>query len=275
MLGFSVSVRGWAGAWLRVIMGQHRRRRAIPRGVTRSEGKTMLPRLLLTLVFLVPAGAHAQSGSSDPLEKINRSVFVFNDYLDRGLLKPVATGYDKVLPKPAKTGVTNFFSNLFDVNRAFNSLLQGQVRQAGRSASRVLVNSTIGMFGFFDVATDMGVARHRTDFGQTLAVWGVPEGPFIMVPLLGPRTMRSGTGLVFDTLTSVNAQLDNVRARNTLFFTGIVNDRALLLGAEQIMSGDRYIFMRDAYLQQRRSLISGGEIQDDFSDYEDDWEEEF
>lgn len=225
-------------------------------------------------MLLMPVGVSAEAGK-DPLEPINRPLFVVNDVLDRLLLKPVATGYDRVLPQPAKTGVSNFFSNLTDVNRFLNTLLQGQFGGAGRSAGRVVLNSTIGMFGIFDVATRMGIERERTDFGQTLAVWGVPEGPYLMVPLLGPRTLRSGAGSVFDTLASVPAQVNDVRTRNTLFFTGIINDRAKLLEADQLISGDRYIFVRDAYLQQRRSLISGGAVQDDFSDFEDDWAEEF
>lgn len=235
----------------------------------------MVFRTIFILLLLVSAGADAEARNDDPLEAINRPLFVFNDVLDRSVLKPVAQGYDTVLPKPAKAGVSNFFSNLIDVNRFLNALLQGRVERAGKTAGRVALNSTIGMFGLFDVATRMGIQRERTDFGQTLAVWGVPEGPYLMVPLLGPRTLRGGVGTVVDTLASVPAHVDDVSLRNSLFFMGLVDDRVKLLEADQLISGDRYIFVRDAYLQQRRSLISGGEIQDDFSEYEDDWAEEF
>lgn len=235
----------------------------------------MLLRTVLIILLLVSSGASAEPRKDDPLEAINRPLFVVNDVLDRSVLKPVAEGYDYALPQPARAGVSNFFSNLFDVNRFLNALLQGRLERAGKSAGRVALNSTIGMFGLFDVATRMGIERERTDFGQTLAVWGVPEGPYLMVPLLGPRTLRSGAGTVVDTLASVPAQFNDVALRNSLFFMGLVDDRAKLLDADELISGDRYIFVRDAYLQQRRSLINGGEIQDDFSEYEDDWAEEF
>lgn len=232
-------------------------------------------RPILFTLLLAATGAATAAGNDDPLEAINRPLFVFNDTLDRTILRPVAQGYDYVFPRPVKTGVSNFFSNLFDINRTVNSLLQGRLDGAGRSAARFVVNSSLGMFGLFDVATDMGLTLNRADFGQTLAAWGAPEGPYVMVPLLGPRTLRSGMGTLVDTVASVPGQVDNVPVRNTLFFTGIVNERALLLDADKLLSGDRYIFLRDAYLQQRRSFIGNGEVQDDFSDYEDDWEEEF
>lgn len=235
----------------------------------------MLLRALLATLLMACASANAEARNDDPLEAINRPLFVMNDVLDRGVLKPVARSYDRVVPRPAKSGVSNFFGNLLDVTNTLNSLLQWRLGEAGTSAGRVLVNSTLGMFGLFDVATDMGINRERTDFGQTLAVWGVPEGPYLMVPLLGPRTLRSGTGTVFDTLVSPTAQVDQVTLRNSMFFLELVSLRAQLLDADQLISGDRYIFVRDAYLQQRRAFIGDGQVQDDFSEYEDDWAEEF
>jgi len=226
-------------------------------------------------LFLAGAGSNVDARNDDPLEPINRPLFVVNDVIDRTVLKPVARSYERVVPQPAKSGVSNFFANLMDVTRSLNSLLQWRLGEAGTNVSRVALNSTLGMFGLFDVASDMGIERERTDFGQTLAVWGVPEGPYIMVPLIGPRTLRSGTGTVFDTLASPTAQVDQVAVRNSMFFLELISFRARLLESDQLISGDRYIFVRDAYLQQRRSFISGGEIQDDFSDYEDDWAEEF
>ena len=240
----------------------------------------MMFRNVLIILVLMSCGVNADvrdedNRNDDPLEVINRPLFAINDVLDRSVLKPVAKGYDYVLPKPAKTGVSNFFANLLDVNHFLNAVMQGELGNAGHSAGRFALNSTVGMFGLFDVATRMGIAKKRTDFGQTLAVWGVPEGPYLMVPLLGPRTLRSGVGSVFDTLTSATAQVDDVSVRNTLLFTEIISARVKLLETDQLISGDRYIFLRDAYLQQRRALISGGDVQDDFADFEDDWAEEF
>lgn len=229
----------------------------------------------MATLLLACASHNADARNDDPLEAINRPLFVVNDVIDRTVLKPVARNYERVVPRPARSGVSNFFANLMDVTRSLNALLQWRLGDAGTNVSRVAVNSTLGMFGLFDVASDMGIERERTDFGQTLAVWGVPEGPYIMVPLIGPRTLRSGTGTVFDTLASATAQVDQVALRNSMFFLELVSFRARLLESDQLISGDRYIFVRDAYLQQRRSFISGGEIQDDFSDYEDDWSEEF
>jgi phospholipid-binding lipoprotein MlaA len=235
----------------------------------------MIYRTVLALLLIAASAAAGAQGNEDPLEFINRPLFVVNDVLDRGVMRPVAQGYDRIVPQPAKTGVANFFANLLEVTNTVNALLQGRLDGAGRHASRLAVNSTIGILGLFDVATDMGIARERTDFGQTLATWGVPEGPYLMVPLLGPRTLRHGAGTFVDIIYSPTFYVDDVSVRNTLFFTELVSFRAQALKADQLMSGDRYIFLRDAYLQQRRALVSGGKVQDDFSDYEDDWAEEF
>ncbi len=213
---------------------------------------------------------------NDPFEPFNRAMFVFNDQLDRFVLKPVAQGYHFVMPDFAEQGVTNVFSNLYDVTSIANALLQGRFNNAGRVSGRFLVNSTFGLLGLFDVASRMGLEPYNTDFGHTLAIWGVPEGPYLMVPILGPRTLRSGTGSVVDAYLSPQAYVDNVRLRNSLYGTEIVNGRARLLEAEQLMSGDRYIFLRDAYIQQRNVLANDGKMEDSFSDYGDDvWEADF
>lgn len=236
----------------------------------------MLRRVFLASVLLISGGVGAEPRTDDPLEFINRPLFLVNDVLDRSVLKPVAKGYDYALPQPAKAGVSNFFFNLLDVNNTLNALLQGRLDRAGLNAGRVALNSSIGLFGLFDVASRMGIARERSDFGQTLATWGVPEGPYLMVPLLGPRTVRSGAGAVVDTVASVTAQMvDDNLVRNSAFFMELVSARARLLEADQLISGDRYIFVRDAYLQQRRAMLNDGDVQDDFSDYEDSWAEEF
>lgn len=230
---------------------------------------------LLCVFISVPAVTQAEA-ETDPFEGINRPLFVFNDTVDQYLLRPAARGYRWVMPDPAEQGVSNFFSNLRDANAAVNSVLQGRPSSAARSGGRFLLNSTIGILGLFDVASRMGLDRYRTDFGHTLAVWGMPQGPYLMVPLLGPRTVRSGTGMIFDGFTSVENTIDDVRLRNSMRGLELVNTRARLLKADDLITGDRYIFVRDAYLQSRRALVSDGKIEDDFSDFGDDgWDEEF
>lgn len=232
---------------------------------------------LLMFGILAVAPVHAQEDAGpDPFEAINRPIFEFNDRLDRYVLKPTAKGYQFVMPDVAEQGVTNVFANLRDANAAVNALLQGRPGGLARAGGRFLLNSTIGMLGLFDVATPMGVERYQTDFGHTLAIWGLPPGPYLVVPVLGPRTVRSGTGSVFDSFTSVETRaVDDPATRNTLFGLEIINTRARLLKSEDLLSGDRYIFIRDAYLQRRRALVSDGEVDDSFSDFgEDDWDED-
>ncbi|MFV0478615.1 MAG: VacJ family lipoprotein [Parahaliea sp.] len=213
----------------------------------------------------------------DPFEPWNRAVFIFNDKLDTYLLRPTAQGYHFLMPDFAERGVTNVFANLYDATTVVNAVLQGRLTNAGRSGGRFLVNSTLGVLGLFDVASRMGLMPYNTDFGHTLAVWGVPEGPYLMVPVLGPRTVRSGTGTIVNAYMAPQTYIDNVRLRNSLYGTELVNTRARLLEAEELMSGDRYIFVRDAYLQQRKMLVNDGQVSDSFSDFgdSDDWEDTF
>lgn len=229
--------------------------------------------LLVLAASLCGAGTVSAS-ESDPLEAINRPIFEFNDRLDRYVLKPVAKGYRFVMPDPAERGVSNVFDNLRDFNGTFNAVLQWRWPEAARNGGRFLLNSSFGVLGLFDVATPMGVERYRTDFGHTLAVWGAPEGAYLMVPLFGPRTVRSGAGNIVDVLGSVEAQIDDVRTRNSLFALDVVDGRARLLKADDLISGDRYIFIRDAYLQQRRALVSDEPVSDSFSDFDDGWDDE-
>ncbi len=232
--------------------------------------------ILTLLIVLLPAGLAAQpeSGANvDPFEPFNRAMFRVNNELDRFLLKPAAQGYDFIMPAPAKRGVSNVFANLFDANSAVNAVLQGRFEGALQSGGRFLVNSTVGIVGLFDVATKVGIRPYRTDFGHTLAIWGVGRGPYLMVPLFGPRTLRSGTGTVVDTYVSVPFYIDNVAVRNTLWGTELISGRAALLSSDELLSGDQYIFVRDAYLQYRDAFVNDGEVTDTFSDFED--EEDF
>ncbi|MEE4191024.1 MAG: VacJ family lipoprotein [Halieaceae bacterium] len=236
--------------------------------------------LVLVAALLLQCGcATAQTADEpvnrDPFEGFNRAIFVFNDNVDRWALAPVARTYKFIMPSFAERGVSNFFANLYDLNGALNAVLQGRFRNAAQNSGRFVVNSTVGMFGFVDVASEMGIAPYRTDFGHTLAIWGVSSGPYLMVPFLGPRTVRSGMGTAFDTVASLQWQINDNVTRNWLFAVEIVDNRAALTAAEDLITGDRYIFIRDAYLQQREYFVNGGVVEDSFSDFEEefDWEE--
>lgn len=199
----------------------------------------------------------------DPWEGFNRGVFAFNDTLDRAVLKPVARGYRWATPQPVQTGVGNFFSNLGEIRTTLNSLLQGKPGNAGRSTSRFLLNTTVGVAGLWDVATPMGITAEREDFGQTLGVWGVGEGPYLVLPLLGPSTVRDTGGLPLDMVTYPVYYVENDKVRYGLTALRIVDVRAGLLDQEELIQGDRYTFIRDAYLQHRRFEVSDGELGDD------------
>ena len=225
---------------------------------------------LLLAGLLGPAG-HA---NEDPWESFNRSVYSFNNTADAYLVKPVAQGYAYLMPEIGRKGVNNFFNNLLDVSGALNGFLQGRVDQGLENVGRVLINSTVGIFGLFDVATALGVPQYQTDFGHTLSIWGVPQGPFVMVPFLGPRTVRSSVGTAFDAYASPLGQMGNSDPAWGLRVFNLVDLRAGLLGADELLSGDQYIFLRDAYLQQRRLQTSDGLLVDDFSEFDDGWEED-
>jgi phospholipid-binding lipoprotein MlaA len=233
--------------------------------------------LILILLLVLAPGAMAQQAveteNVDPFEPINRSLFEFNNQLDRFVLRPLAVGYDYVMPGFAKRGVGNMFSNLFSATSAVNAVLQGRFMGAAQESGRFLINSTVGVVGLFDVATPMGIEPYRTDFGHTLAIWGFDSGPYLMVPLFGPRTMRSGVGTIFDTYISVEYYISNVRLRNTLWGTELIHGRASLLSSDELITGDQYLFVRDAYLQYREALVNDGEVTDTFSDFES--EEDF
>jgi phospholipid-binding lipoprotein MlaA len=233
--------------------------------------------VLLSLLLLSGGCATVPEESSvDPFEPVNRAVFAFNDGLDKVALRPLAKGYAAITPTPMRRGIRNFFANLKDLTGALNASLQFRFAEAGRNSSRFLLNSTIGMLGFADFASDLGIAPYRTDFGHTLATWGVESGPYLMVPFFGPRTVRSGMGSMVDAVSSVQWQLDT-NTRNALLGLEIIDNRAALINVDGLITGDRYIFVRDAYLQQREYLING-EIVDDFFlaiEESEEWDEEW
>ncbi|MCR8923551.1 VacJ family lipoprotein [Dasania sp. GY-MA-18] len=213
----------------------------------------------------------------DPWEGLNRKVFVFNDNADHYVLAPVARGYRAVTPDPVETGIRNVFSNLLEITTIANDLLQLEFAQAGADTGRFLINSTVGLLGIFDVASKVGLEKHDQDFGLTLASWGLGSGPYVVLPLVGPSTLRDSAGIVVDSASSdYMNELEHVPTRNQVKALQIVNVRAGLLKAEELVSGDRYVFIRDAYLQ-RRDAAAGVEPQDDgFGDEDfesfDDWD---
>lgn len=197
----------------------------------------------------------------DPLEPLNRRVSRFNDVLDDNVLKPVATGYRDVTPDLVQKGVRNVFNNLSDMWSTVNSGLQLKGRDTAESFMRVVVNTVFGVYGIFDVATEIKLQRHTEDFGQTLGYWGVPSGPYLVLPVLGPSTVRDTAGLSVDTSADVVRNLDHIPTRNSAMSLRIVEKRADLLkttGMLEQAALDKYSFARDSYLQYRRSQVYDG-----------------
>ena len=214
------------------------------------------------IVGLGVLGGCASTGDPrDPLEPLNRGIYQFNDGVDTVLLKPAAEIYQGVVPSLVRTGVNNVFANLNDVIVALNNLLQGKFHSALSDASRVLVNTTVGLLGIFDVATPVGLEKHDEDFGQTLGWWGIGDGPYLVLPFLGPSNARDTVGRVGDYKTDPVTYIDPTRDRNIVQGLRLVARRAELLSASRILAVaalDEYEFVRDAYLQRRRNLIHDG-----------------
>ncbi|MGH8663254.1 MAG: MlaA family lipoprotein, partial [Burkholderiales bacterium] len=225
-----------------------------------SRTRHLVAAIMLVLVGAVSGCAH--TNPRDPLEQFNRGVYSFNDTLDNVVLKPVATGYRTVTPQFVRTGVRNFFSNLDDVTVVINGVLQFKIPQALSDTGRFILNSTVGLLGFIDVATHLGLEKHNEDFGQTLGYWGVGSGPYLVLPFLGPSSFRDGVGRFVDAFyTDVVWYIDHIRTRNILVGTRVVSNREALLDSEKILEAaalDRYSFIRDAYLQRRRNLVYDG-----------------
>lgn len=210
----------------------------------------------------------------DPYEGFNRKIFVFNETLDDWVAEPVSDAYLWVTPQFVQTGIANFFNNLKDINVVLNDMMQGKLEQGAQDSGRFVVNTTVGLLGLFDVATELGLEKHDEDFAQTLAVWGVPQGPYLVLPVIGPSTSRGVPGGIFDT------------AANPATYVGLpiqlvqmLNARANADGALKFIDEaalDSYVFTRESFLQYRKHLITDGksEITDDFLDLEDDFYED-
>ena len=222
--------------------------------------KKSLSVMVLGVTVLLTQGCATgpNANPADPMEPLNRAVFNFNDGVDRAILQPVATAYDQVIPSPVKTGVRNFFGNIADVWSVANNLLQFKLKESLETFMRVSVNSTFGFGGVLDIGTEMNLPKNRQDFGQTLGVWGFDAGPYVVLPLLGPSSVRDTVGTVVDGSADLVNNLPNVPTRNSLTALRGVDRRASLLGATNILDQaalDKYSFTRDLYLQRRANAI--------------------
>ena len=215
--------------------------------------------LLLTACASIPPGSTADP--RDPFERYNRAMFSFNKTVDDKVLKPVATGYVDVIPDLVRTAIGNFFGNIGDVWTAVNNYLQGKPRDGTNDLARVVLNSTFGIVGLIDVATPAGLVQHEEDFGQTLGVWGVKSGPYLILPILGASTVRDGLARPLDLYADPITQINGAGVENSLRALRLVDDRATLLYSTRMMEDaalDPYLFVRDAYLQRRESRVRDG-----------------
>ncbi len=218
--------------------------------------------------------AASDTRDPDPWIGLNRVTFGFNKFIDRWILKPVAKTYDFVMPDPMQRGVSNFFDNLLTPWSSANQFLQGKPRHGMSELLRFGLNTTVGVAGVMDVATAAGVPEQREDFGQTLVTWGLPRGPYFVIPLLGPSTVTFAAGRFVDSYGNPIRYVDDIPVRNTLLAFYIIDTRARLLDAETLISGDEYLFVRDAFLQSRDFAIGDGEVKEDpFLDEEFDFDE--
>lgn len=218
-------------------------------------------RILLFTTVVVSCAAYSAE-NSDPWEKTNRKIYTFNKRLDTYALKPIAKGYRAITPQPVDDSITRFFDNLKEPLVAINNGLQGKGGQAANDVGRFVVN-TVTSLGFFDVANKVGLSRHQEDFGQTFGKWGAPSGAYIMLPFLGPSTVRDALARPLDALT-------NPRNAVAVFSLEIVDTRADIIPVEKVIEGDEYLLLRDVYLQRREFLVQDGKVNDSFIDDMDD-----
>ena len=219
--------------------------------------------LALLLGLWLPVAAMAQEGANDPLEPLNRSLFEFNRFFDTYVGQPLARAYRKITPEPVDRGITNFFNNLDEIPTAFNNLLQGKVSDAINDLGRMMVNTTFGILGFRDVATGMGLEKHDEDFGQTLGRWGVPTGPYLVLPIIGPSDFRDGAAFAVDWVSNpIYYRIGDNAIGWSLWTLRYVDRRADLLRSQGVLESaaiDPYLFTRESYLQRRRYLVYDGD----------------
>ncbi len=227
--------------------------------------RPVLQVLLASLILFAPLALQAQT--NDPWRDTNERIFAFNDFFDRILVRPVATTYTTFVPRFARQGIGNFFSNLNDINVFVNDLLQLKFDAALSDSGRFAINTTLGIVGFIDVASDLGLQKNEEDFGQTLGYWGVESGPYVVLPVFGSSNVRDSFGLVLDTLFNPIQYHDEAEVRLSLFVLQETDTRASLLSLDELVSGDRYLFFREAYVQRRQYLVNDGQVEDEFGGF--------
>lgn len=223
--------------------------------------------LISLLMFCVIPTSVAQAQTSDPWRETNEQIFKWNDYFDTLLVKPVAVTYSTFVPLVARQGIGNFFSNINDINVFVNDLLQLKFDAALSDSGRFFVNSSLGVFGVFDVASGLGLEKHEEDFGQTFARWGIGTGPYVMLPVFGASNVRDSFGLIMDTMFNPIQYHDEPSLRLSLFLLEETDARTDLFALDELISGDRYLFVREAYTQRRDYLVKDGLVEDEFGDF--------
>ena len=211
--------------------------------------------------------AHAQTTDVDPFIGVNRVIYGFNETLDGIVIKPVTLGYNAVMPGFAKRGVSNFFNNIDDINVVVNDLLQFKFSNALQDSGRLALNSTFGLVGFIDVAQRFGLYKNEEDFGQTLGYWGMDSGPYLLLPLLGSSDVRDALGSIPDMFFNPIFWINDHQTKVGIYSLATVDARLSYLSAEAMITGDKYTFVRDAYLQRRQYLVADGEVYDEFDDF--------
>ena len=205
----------------------------------------------------------------DPFQNFNEKTHNLNQTLDLKVASPVARFYKRITPDFLEKGITNFTHNIEDLSIGINNILQGKFNEGLSDFSRFTLNTSIGLLGFIDIASDLGLTKHDEDFGQTLAVWGVPDGPYLVLPGLGPSTTRDTLAMIPDAFLTPLWLIDHDRTSYSLTAIDLIDTRARYLGLESVVIGDEYLFYRDAYLQSRNFEIKDGEVEDDFDDFDD------
>ena len=242
--------------------------------VSRNMFRHAFIRVLSTLALVMVSAGLTAKEDADPWESMNRKTFAFNEFIDSCCLKPVAKGYRAVTPDFLEDGFSNFFGNATEVLTIVNDLAQGKFAQGGQDTLRFIVNSTVGIAGFIDIGSRIGLEEHDEDFGQTLAVWGVGEGPFVMLPFFGPKTLLGSATLYPDSAMTMLSTIDKESTKYGLGGLSVVVLRAGLLDLEKLAAGDRYTFIRDAYLQRRAFLVSDGQLSDEELFGDDEFDDE-
>ena len=222
---------------------------------------------LLLIVSLLVFSFSAKSQDYDPWMTLNQHFFSVNDYFDQLLVRPIALTYTNVTPRFLQAGIGNVFDNLQDVNVAINDFLQFKIEDGLSDSGRFVVNSTVGIGGILDVATTMGLYRNEEDFGQTLGVWGFDTGPYVFLPVFGASNLRDSVGMIVDALFNPIRHIENIESRYALYLGDELDFRSSLLAYDELIIGDRYLFVREAYIQNREYVVNDGEVINEFGDF--------